>query len=241
MAALEIIYEDDHLVVVNKPAGLLTVADRFQHESVHLQSLLRKKYGEIFTVHRLDKDTSGLVIFAKDAEVHRLLSLAFEQRDVNKIYLALADGQLEDEGAIDEPLALSDTRPGTMKVYRKGKPSLTTFKTLERYEWFNVLEVTLHTGRMHQIRVHLAFIGHPLFVDPVYGRRAEFYLSEWKGRKYRIGKKSHEERPLMSRLSLHAWKLDLIHPVTGVPMHFEAPIPKDIRALMNQGKRIDNI
>lgn len=175
-------------------------------------------------------------LFLQKMQRYRPLSLAFEQRDVNKIDPALADGQLEDEGAIDEPLALFYTRPGTMKVYRKGKPSSTTFKTLERYEWFNVLEVTLHTGRMHQIRVHLAFIGHPLFIDPVYGRRPN-HLSEWKGRKYRIGKKSHEERPLMSRLSLHAWKLDLIHPVTGVPMHFEAPIPKDIRALMNQGKR----
>lgn len=236
MATLDILFEDEHLVVVNKAAGMLTVADRFQQESVHLQSLLRKKYGEIFTIHRLDKDTSGLVVFAKDAESHRALSLAFEQRDVQKVYLALADGQLADEGSIDEPLALSESRPGTMKVYKKGKPSLTTFRTLHRYEWFSELEVTLHTGRMHQIRVHLAHIGHPLFVDPVYGRRAEFYLSEWKGRKYKTGKFSEGERPLINRLTLHAWKLDLIHPVTGKKMHFEAEIPKDIRALLKQGK-----
>lgn len=236
MAALNIVYEDDHLVIVNKAAGMLTVADRFQQESVHLQSLLRKKYGEIYTIHRLDKDTSGLVVFAKNAECHRAMSLAFEERDVNKVYLALADGNLPDEGTIDEPLALSDTRPGTMKVYKKGKPSLTTFRTLRRFEWFSELEVTIHTGRMHQIRVHLAYIGHPLFIDPLYGRRAEFFLSEWKGRKYKAGKFSGEERPLCSRLTLHAWKLDFTHPVTGEKMHFEAEVPKDIKALTQQAK-----
>lgn len=237
MSQIEILYEDDHLVVVNKSAGMLTVADRFQQESVHLQSLLRKKYGEIFTVHRLDKDTSGLVVFAKNAECHRILSMAFEERDVHKIYYAIVDGQLAEEGSIDEPLALSESRPGTMKVYKKGKPSLTTFKTLERYEWFSVAEVTLHTGRMHQIRVHMAHIGHPLFIDPIYGRRDAFYLSEWKGRKYKSGKFSDEERPLIARLTLHAWKLDFNHPFTGEKMHMEAPIPKDLRALINQAKK----
>ncbi|MBK8699559.1 MAG: RluA family pseudouridine synthase [Saprospiraceae bacterium] len=237
MPLIDIIFEDDHLVIVNKAAGMLTVADRFQQESVHLQSLLRKKYTEIYTIHRLDRDTSGLLVFAKDAETHRQLSEKFEHRDVKKVYFAMVEGTAPAEGTIDEPLALSESKPGTMKVHKKGKPSLTTFTCLQHYGLFSTLEVHLHTGRMHQIRVHLVHIGIPLFIDPVYGRRSEFRLSELKGKKYRAGKFSDEEKPLISRLTLHSWKLSFDHPATGKAMHFEAPLPKDMRALINQAEK----
>jgi 23S rRNA pseudouridine1911/1915/1917 synthase len=234
---IDIIYEDDDIVILNKEAGMLTVADRFQIESYHLQSALRKKYGEIFTVHRLDRDTSGVICFAKNAECHKILSEKFEHRDIEKYYIALVEGSAPDEGIIDEPLAMSETKPGTMKVHRRGKPSYTTYEKLQDFGLFSVLNVRIYTGRMHQIRVHLAYVGLPLFIDPIYGRRENFMLSELKGKKYRIGKHTEEEKPLISRLTLHAAKLVINHPRTGERMTFEAPLPKDIRALINQAEK----
>lgn len=237
---LDILYEDDHMVVINKEAGMLTVADRWNQQSLHLQSYLRNKYGEIFTIHRLDKDTSGVICFAKNAEAHKILSEKFETRDIDKTYIALVSGSLEDEGEIDAPLVLSETKPGTTIVHKKGKPSFTTYKVINRYSLFSTVEVKIHTGRMHQIRVHMAHIGCPLFIDPVYGRRSEFFLSEIKGRRYRQGKFSEEnERPLMSRLSLHSLRLSFDHPVTGEQMIFEAPLPKDIKAVIKQMEAAD--
>lgn len=237
MAALDIIYEDNYLVVVNKAAGMLTVADRFQQESVHLQSILRNKYGQIFTIHRLDRETSGIICFAKDAETHRLLSQIFEEREVEKYYAAFVEGCPPIEGIINEPLAMSETRPGTMKVYKKGKPSLTTFELVKSFQSFSHLRIRIHTGRMHQIRVHLAFIGFPLFIDSLYGRRTEFKLSELKGKKYRIGKFGEEEKPLISRLTLHAEELSFIHPHTNEKIKFQAALPKDMKALIQQAEK----
>lgn len=237
MAALDIIYEDNYLVVVNKAAGMLTVADRFQQESVHLQSILRNKYGQIFTIHRLDRETSGIICFAKDAETHRLLSQIFEEREVEKYYAAFVEGCPPKEGIINEPLAMSETRPGTMKVYKKGKPSLTTFELVKSFQSFSHLRIRIHTGRMHQIRVHLAFIGFPLFIDSLYGRRTEFKLSELKGKKYRIGKFGEEEKPLISRLTLHAEELSFIHPHTNEKIKFQAALPKDMKALIQQAEK----
>jgi 23S rRNA pseudouridine1911/1915/1917 synthase len=234
---LEIIYEDESIVLINKPSGLLTVADRFQIESHHLQSILRKKYGEIFTVHRLDRDTSGLICFAKNAEVHKILSEQFEHRDIEKYYVALVEGSVPASGEIDEPLVMSETKPGTMKVHKKGKPSLTTYELVKDYELFSHVDIRIHTGRMHQIRVHFNHIGHPLFIDPVYGKREMFMLSELKGKKFKMGKFSEEEKPLITRLTLHSSKLVFTHPLTNEKMTFEAPLPKDIKALINQADK----
>ena len=240
MSKLDIIYEDDSIVVINKEAGMLTVADRWNHISVHLQSILRKKYGDIFTIHRLDKDTSGVICFAKNAEVHKILNEQFETREVEKYYVALVSGELTEDGFIDQPLVPSETRPGTTIIHRKGKPSYTSYKIVENYSLFTMVDVRIHTGRMHQIRAHFAYIGHPLFIDPVYGKRENFFLSELKGRKYREGKFSAtEEKPLISRLTLHSSKLLIEHPITKEKMEFKAEIPKDIRALTNQFNKIE--
>jgi 23S rRNA pseudouridine1911/1915/1917 synthase len=234
---IDIIYEDEDIVVLNKEAGMLTVADRFQIESYHLQSALKKKYGEIFTIHRLDRDTSGVICFAKNAESHKILSEKFEHREIEKYYVALVEGSAPEHGIIDEPLALSESKPGTMKVHRRGKPSLTEYNKKEDYGLFSVLDVRIYTGRMHQIRVHLAHAGLPLFIDPVYGRRDLFMLSELKGKKYRMGKHTEEEKPLISRLTLHSSKLIFDHPRTNLRLTFEAPLPKDFRALINQAEK----
>jgi 23S rRNA pseudouridine1911/1915/1917 synthase len=240
LSKLDIIYEDDSIVVINKEAGMLTVADRWIHNSVHLQSILRKKYGEIYTIHRLDKETSGVICFAKNADVHKILSEQFETREVEKYYLALVSGELTEDGFIDQPLVPSETRPGTTIIHRKGKPSYTSYKVVENYSLFTVVDVRIHTGRMHQIRVHFAFIGHPLFIDSVYGRREHFMLSELKGRKYKAGKFTEtDEKPLMSRLTLHSSRLILEHPITKQKMEFKAEIPKDIKALIHQFDKYD--
>lgn len=238
MKKVETIYEDESIVVINKPAGVLTVADRFNIESVHLQSILRKKYGEIFTIHRLDRDTSGVICFAKNAESHKILSEQFEGREVQKIYLALVDGQPLAHGIIDEPLAESQSKKGLMKVYKKGKPSLSEYTLVKAFDRCSLVSIRIFTGRMHQIRVHMAHIGHPLFIDAFYGRREAFFLSELKGRRYRIGKWTEEEKPLMARQTLHSHKLKINHPVTGKSMEFTAPLPKDMSAVIAQLEKL---
>ncbi len=234
---IDIIYEDDDIVVLNKEAGMLTVADRFQIESYHLQSALKKKYGEIYTIHRLDRDTSGVICFAKNAESHKIISENFEHREIEKYYIALVEGSAPEHGIIDEPIAHSESKPGTMKVHRRGKPSLTEYNKLSDFGLFSVLDVRIFTGRTHQIRVHLAYVGLPLFIDPIYGRRDNFMLSELKGKKYRIGKHTEEEKPLISRLTLHSSRLVLDHPTIGIRMTFEAPLAKDLKALIHQAEK----
>ena len=236
---VDILFEDEFIVVLNKEAGVLTVADRFNFESLHLQSFLRNKYGEIFTIHRLDRDTSGVICFAKDAESHKNLSAQFEGREVEKHYKAIVEGIPPDHGIIDEALAESQTKRGVMKVYKKGKPSVTEYWLSKSYTRCSLLDVQIYTGRMHQIRVHLAYIGFPLFVDPVYGRRESFLLSEIKGKKYRSGKYSDEERPLISRQTLHSSKLVFNHPFTNARMTIEAPMPKDMTAMLKQMEKLE--
>jgi len=231
---IPIIYEDSALIVADKPAFLLTIPDRFDPEKENLLDILRETRGEVFTVHRIDRETSGLVVFAKTQEAHRTLSLQFEQREVVKDYLALVDGFVRDEeGKIDLPIGESLSHPGKMEVKSRGKASHTSYKVLERFKGFTLVEAGIHTGRTHQIRVHFAAIGHPLAVDAMYGQREAFFLSEIKSRNYHLGK-DQEERPLMSRTTLHAWRLQFKHPETGQAMGFESELPKDFAAVLKQ-------
>ena len=234
MKKSEIVYEDRDILLVEKPAGLLSIPDRFDPAKENLVDLLRSGREEVLTVHRLDRETSGLMVFAKNQAAHKALSMQFEQREVEKKYLAILDGQLrEEEGRIDLPIAESLSRSGKMECRGKGKESLTLFRVLETFKGFTLVEVKLQTGRTHQIRVHFSAIGHPLAIDPMYGGREAFFLSEIKGRRFRLGK-DQEERPLMSRTPLHACFLQLVHPVTEEVLKFESEVPKDFRAVVNQ-------
>jgi len=229
-----ILYEDEALVLVNKAPGELTIPDRHHPEYFSLQGWLNERYGRIWVVHRLDRDTSGLVCFARTAESHRHLSRQFEDRTVGKTYLALVDGiPLPAAGTVDRPIGPHPSKAGKMAVVRKGKEALTEYRCVETFRHFALLELDLHTGRTHQIRVHLAHLGHPLAVDPLYGKREAFYLSEVKGKKYRLGK-NKMERPLLSRQPLHAYRLELTHPLHDQERRFEAPLPKDFNALLRQ-------
>lgn len=232
-----IVFEDDELVIVNKPAHFLSIPDRFKRDLPNVYQWLQKSKEEVYVVHRLDKETSGIMCFAKTKDSHKQLSKQFQERTVQKIYLALVDGTpIHDSSKIDKPIAENMAQRGKMIIAKRGKPSLTTYQVVEKFQNFSLLETQIHTGRTHQIRVHLQFIGHPLAVDVLYGRRSGFYLSEVKRRKYVQGK-HQEERPLMSRSTLHAYKLTFNHPISNEPMTFVAELPRDFSAVVKQLRR----
>lgn len=240
MTTYELLHEDDDLLVVNKPAGLLTIPDRFGNKD-SLLAALERKFGKVFVVHRLDRETSGAICFARNEAAHRHLSLQFEHHTADKFYLALLDGVLHhDEGEIDKPIGEHPAISGKMTVTNSGKPSLTFYRVLERFKRFTLAETLIKTGRTHQIRVHFQSIGYPLAVDALYGRREAFFLSEIKGKSYKSGKYTEEERPLMDRTSLHSYRLRLDHPTSGERMEFKAEPPKDFAAVLNQLRKWGN-
>ena len=164
---LDIIFENDQFVVVNKPSGLFSIPDRFGKE-ISLKILLKEKYGEIFTVHRLDKDTSGLIVFAKDETTHKQLSQLFEGREVEKFYQGLVYGSLMNEkGTIDAPIMEHPTKLGLMITDQKGKKSLTDYEVVENFKIFSWLQFQIHTGRTHQIRVHMKHLGNSIVCDEI--------------------------------------------------------------------------
>lgn len=236
----EILHQDEQVIVVNKPANLLSVPDRYNAEIPNLTGLLGDRFGDpIIPVHRLDKPTSGAIVYARSAEAHKELNRQFQDREVDKVYYAIVDGQppLNEEIEVDEPIANNPGQTGQMMVSNRGKYALSIFKTMETFgHQFSLIAAQIFTGRTHQIRIHLAYIGFPLMVDPFYGKREEFKLSEIK-RRFNLGREK-EERPLLSRAPLHASRLSFDHPVTGERMTFEAAMPKDMRAVLNQLRKL---
>lgn len=217
------------MVLVDKPAGWFAIPDRFGKGTSLLQ-WLRKAYPEASPAHRLDRDTSGVMCFAREKAYLSPLSQQWQNRTVEKTYLALVMGDIDDEGTVDAPLVESQTKRGTMIIHKKGKVAVTHFKKIQEWGRYALLEVKIETGRMHQIRVHLAHVGAPLMVDPIYGGNDAFYLSTIK-RQY---KGRHGEQPLVSRQTLHASALALDHPISGERLTLSADLPKDMRALINQ-------
>ncbi len=227
-----IISETADLIVLNKPSGLLSIPDR-EGKDISLKKLLIEKYGNIFTVHRLDRGTSGLIVFAKNEETHKHLSQQFEERQTEKIYLGLALGSLsEKKGSIDAPISEHPAKKGLMTVYRKGKESLTDYEVLEDFKIFSWLQFQIHTGRTHQIRVHAKHIGHPIVCDDLYGDGKPILLSSLK-HKFKLSKNELEERPILNRLALHALSLKFLN-INDEVVKLEAPLPKDLRALLQQ-------
>ncbi|MEM6396655.1 MAG: RluA family pseudouridine synthase [Bacteroidota bacterium] len=229
------IYTDESLIVIEKPSGLLSVPDRYLPEIPNALESLKRKYGEVRPVHRLDKETSGLLCFARTQDAQRSLSQQFEQRSVTKTYLAIIEGTPAIEiGEIDYALAPHPGKPGRMIVSNKGKDATSKYRIKEMLgNGYTLAEVKILTGRTHQIRVHMAAMGNPLVVDAFYGRRERLLLSEIKGRRYRPNR-SGEERPLLSRVPLHAHTLAFEHPDSGEEMSFTSDMPKDMRAAVAQ-------
>jgi 23S rRNA pseudouridine1911/1915/1917 synthase len=229
---IDIIEDNADFVVVNKPAGMLSIPDRTQSEP-SLKDFLLQQFGEIFTVHRLDKDTSGIIVFAKNAATHKYLSGLFEERKVQKFYQGLVLGvPYNTSGSIDAPIMEHHIEKGTMVVHQKGKPALTDYEVLNTYKLFSLVQFNLHTGRTHQIRVHCKNIGHPLACDPLYGDGKPILLSNFK-KKFNLGKNVLEEKPMLARVALHSYLLKF-ELANGQPVTYEAELPKDMRALLTQ-------
>lgn len=227
-----VIEETENWVVVNKPSELLSIPDR-EGKEVSLKILLKEKYGEIFTVHRLDKDTSGLIIFAKNEEAHKHLSRQFEERQTKKIYLGLVIGCPEkQQGSIDSPIAEHPAQNGTMIIHRKGKESLTDYEVVEDFGIYSLLQFRIYTGRTHQIRVHMKDIGHPVVCDQLYGDGKPILVSSLKS-KFKLSKDAEEEKPILNRLALHAYQLSFTD-IDGNLIELEATLHKDMRATLQQ-------
>jgi 23S rRNA pseudouridine1911/1915/1917 synthase len=222
---LNIRYEDEHLLVVDKPAGM-PVHPGPGHSSHTLVNALLAHCRDLpgiggvqrpGIVHRLDKDTSGLIVVAKDERTHTGLSAQLKQREMHKTYLALVEGKVEPhEAMIDAPIARDPNNRRRMMVRASGgRESQTSYKVRSHYDAFTYLESSPITGRTHQIRVHLASLGHPVVGDPVYGKPSK----------------------LVPRQFLHAWRLSFRHPIDGLEMSFEAPLAEDLRLALKQLRR----
>ena len=221
---LTVVYQDPELVVIDKPAGLAAHPGPGHPDRTLVNGLLalcpdiQGIGGEIRPgiVHRLDKDTSGLMIAAKTEAAHHDLSRQIKDRTVQKGYLALVDGMPPQEsGVIDVPIGRDHRRRTRMAVTTDGRESRTGYRVLERAGRYTLLELQLHTGRTHQARVHLSWLGHPLLGDAVYGRRS----------------------PLLSRHFLHAHTLAFAHPTTGGPLQLSSPLPDDLVAALQAARR----
>lgn len=232
---LEILYEDDDLIIVNKPSGLLVIPDRFDASLPSLNKMLEAKYDQrIWVAHRLDKETSGVICFAKNEAAHKYLSTIFMEREVSKYYAGIVNGiVVPEEGRIENLIAEHPAVYGKMVVAKKeGKISVTDYRVSEQWPLYALMQFQIHTGRTHQIRVHMQYIGHPLVCDDLYGDGKPFYVSTIK-RRYNMAKHDEEERPLLNRVALHAYRLEF-ETVSGKLVTADAPLPKDMAATVNQ-------
>lgn len=228
---LNFLYQDAECIAVDKPAPFLTLPDRFDRGEPNLMQVLKNQFDDVFVVHRLDRETSGVILFARTPAAHRELSQMFERREIEKTYLALVRGVLTvDRGVIDTAIREHPSRPGSVHIHPSGKPSFTAFTVVEYFRGYTLVEARPRTGRLHQIRIHFASIGHPLAVDVTYGGASGLYLSSIK-RGYRP-KPGEEEKPLIGRVTLHASSIAFKHPSTGENVKIEAPLPKDFRSVL---------
>ncbi len=224
-----LLYEDEHLFVIDKPAGLVvhpaaghasgTLLNGLLHRDPRLEQLPRAGI-----VHRLDKDTSGVMVVARTLEAHAALVEALQQREVSREYVAIAQGRLTAGQTIDAPIARHPVDRKRMAVREDGKEAVTHYTVRERYPAHTLIDVKLETGRTHQIRVHLAWLKHPLLGDPVYGGR--FHVP--KG----VSDALREALGGFRRQALHARRLCFEHPLSGEPMAFEAPLPEDLTQMI---------
>jgi len=219
-----ILWSDESLVAVNKPAGLLTVADGYQKTLPHLAGLLQSTFGQVWTIHRLDKDTSGIILFALTAETHRALSQQFQKRETRKEYHTIVIGSPAfDTKTISLPLKVNGDRSHrTVVNHSSGKPAETDITVLKRSGGFTLCSVFPHTGYTHQIRAHLSTIGLPILADPL-------YKSLYAATDLQIMAANRAPDLPIQRLALHAHRLSFNHPLSGDQMLLEAPYPDDFK------------
>lgn len=225
---LEILYEDEDIAVVNKPSGMVVHPAAGNERGTLVNALLFHMGGRLSgiggerrpgIVHRIDKDTSGLLVIAKNDFAHVKLSEGLKTHSIDREYKAIVTGSFRaDEGTIDKPIGRNPKDRKKMAVVAGGRPAVTHYRVAERFDGFALLEMKLETGRTHQIRVHLSSIGHPILGDTVYG-----------GGKTKFEK---QNAGLISGQALHAWRLTLTHPRSGELMHFESALPGNFEALL---------
>jgi 23S rRNA pseudouridine955/2504/2580 synthase/23S rRNA pseudouridine1911/1915/1917 synthase len=227
-----VLFEDDNVIVVNKAAGILVIPDAHTQETQTLLGKLKKFTGQkIWVIHRIDRDTTGVLIFAKNAQTHKYISMQFEHRKIIKKYIALVNGIIEEnEGMIDKNI-LVEARSVTINDC--GASAQTKYKVLERFKNYTLVEVSPVTGRRHQIRIHFWYLGHPLAIDAEYASADPILLSALK-KKYKP--KAGAEKPLINRLTLHAAELTLNLP-SGETKTFSAPLPEDFAITIKQLKK----
>lgn len=236
---LEILHEDDYLLIVNKPAGMVTHPAYANYSGTLVNALLHHvtSLSAVNTelrpgiVHRLDKDTTGLMVIAKTDTAHHLLAKQFAGRTIKREYWALVWGKLKKRrGVIDAKLGRSKKDRKKVTVTDEGKHAQTEYEVLKEFRFLTLLRLSLKTGRTHQIRVHLAHIGHPVFGDPSYGGRS----STWGGLQGKSAQGAANLLKLISRQALHAKTLEFIHPNTREWMTFDSDLPADMKAVIEE-------
>lgn len=226
---LDIVYEDESLLIVNKPAGLVVHPAAGNWHGTLLNALLNHD-GNLETlpragiVHRIDKETSGILMIAKTLQAHNSLTQQLQDRDITREYLAITKGRMTAGGTIDEPIGRHPTDRKRYVVKESGKPAVTHYRVMQRFKHHTLVLVKLETGRTHQIRVHMAHIRYPLLGDPVYGGRFQMPPD--------CHEKLEQELRRFKRQALHAAKLGLHHPVTGDYLEWEQPLPEDMSRLL---------
>ena len=213
---LDIIYEDDDIMVINKPSGLVVHPGNGNYDNTLVNGLMyyTKNLSNISgnarvgIVHRIDKDTSGLMLIAKTNKAHEILAEGFKNHDIKRTYYALLVGVLPyDNATIDAPIKRNPNNFNKMGVFEGGKKAITNLKVIKRYKKYTLVKLNLETGRTHQIRVHMEYIGFPIYNDPVYNKNAASEFGQF----------------------LHSKEIDFIHPITGEKMHFECNLPKEFQ------------
>jgi len=227
---IDVVYEDEHLAVINKPRGMVVHPGAGNFEDTLVNALLHKFSGRLSSingvirpgiVHRLDKDTSGLLVIAKTDEAHIRLSEALKSHQIKRIYYAICEGVLkEDSGVVDAPIGRHPVNRLKMAVVPNGKEAITYFEVLERYDKYTFLKLRLKTGRTHQIRVHMSYIGYPLLGDSTYGR-------------------AKNEFGVQGQV-LHAGEIEFVHPITSKVLHFSADLPEYFVEIINMLRNRNN-
>lgn len=219
----KVIYEDDCLAIISKPSGLVVHPSHGHQESTlvhgllaHFKDLSKIDYARPGIVHRLDKDTSGLMIVAKKDDIHRTITEMLKNKEISRQYLALVVGDIKENGIIDMPVGRHPSDRKKMAVLPTGKQAITNFDVLKRYGDVTLLKIKLNTGRTHQIRVHMKHIGHPVAGDPLYGAKSK--ISKWL---------------CLERQFLHSSHLEFEHPSTGENMIFDDPLPSDLKKALD--------
>ena len=204
---MQIIHVDEHILILNKPAEIPVLPDGWEKDSPYLVKMLEEEFGKMWVVHRLDKITSGVMVFARDAESHRALNLQFENHEVEKVYHAIVEGNPKwEEKTAKHPLRVNvGHKHRTVVDDRNGKPSETRFRLRKLYQSSALVEAMPTTGRTHQVRVHAKALGHPLVGDVLYGAA---------------------ESKIIARPALHAWSLTFTHPITHERLTFKAEYPQ---------------